>query len=69
MGIQTMMERKRVFIIGDIHGCLDMLRRLMDRIDWRPEEDGLIFIGDYIDRGEDSKGVIDYILEISNRFP
>ena len=64
-----MMERKRVFIIGDIHGCLDMLRRLMDRIDWRPEDDGLIFIGDYIDRGEDSKGVIDYILEISNRFP
>jgi len=64
-----MMERKRVFIVGDIHGCLNMLRRLLDKIDWRPEEDGLILIGDYIDRGEDSKGVIDFILDISNRYP
>lgn len=69
MGIQTMMERKRVFVVGDIHGCLNMLKRLMDGIDWRPEEDGLIFIGDYIDRGEDSKGVIDYILDISRLSP
>lgn len=58
------MGSQRVFVIGDIHGCLGMLKRLMDKIDWRPEKDGLIFVGDYIDRGEDSKGVVDYILSL-----
>lgn len=59
------MEDERIFIIGDIHGCLGMLKRLMDKIDWRPDRDRLIFLGDYIDRGEDSRGVIDFILKIS----
>lgn len=63
------MESERLFIVGDIHGCLDPLKRMMDKIDWRPEEDGLIFLGDYIDRGVNSKGVVDYIIEISNSFP
>jgi len=59
------MDLERNFIIGDIHGCLEMLKRLMDRLDWHPDRDGLIFLGDYIDRGEDPKGVVDLILEIS----
>lgn len=59
------MDLERRFIIGDIHGCLEILERLMDEIDWHPDRDGLIFLGDYIDRGEDPKGVVDLILEIS----
>ncbi|MBW2169638.1 MAG: metallophosphoesterase, partial [Deltaproteobacteria bacterium] len=55
------MDSKRIFVIGDIHGCLDMLKRLMDKIAWQPEKDRLIFLGDYIDRGENSKGVVDYV--------
>jgi len=58
------MEDERIFIIGDIHGCLEMLKRLMDKIAWRPGKDRLIFLGDYIDRGKDSKGVVDYILAL-----
>ena len=56
-----MMEGERAFIIGDILGCLGMLNRLMDTIDWRPDRDRLIFLGDYIDRGPDSKGVVDFV--------
>jgi serine/threonine protein phosphatase 1 len=56
------MEEERIFIVGDIHGCLDTFRRLMDKIAWRPDRDGLIFLGDYIDRGPDPKGVVDHIL-------
>lgn len=63
-GFSDTMDDKRTLIIGDIHGCLEMLKALMDKIDWRPEKDGLIFLGDYIDRGADSKGVIDYIIEL-----
>lgn len=64
-----MMKSERVFIIGDIHGCLDMLKRLMDKIKWRPEKDRLIFLGDYLDRGKDPRGVVDFILEISKASP
>ena len=64
-----MIENEKVFIIGDIHGCLGMQKRLMDKIDWSPENDGLIFLGDYVDRGEDSKGVIDFIIKISDSSP
>ena len=61
------MTTKRTFIIGDIHGCLDMLKKLMDKIAWSPDNDRLIFLGDYIDRGENPKGVVDYILDLTGR--
>jgi len=63
------MERKKTFIIGDIHGCLDMLKRLLDKIPWRPGQDALIFIGDCIDRGSNSKGVVDCILDLIRDYP
>ena len=58
------MNSERVFVIGDIHGCLEMLNRLMDKIAWRADKDRVIFLGDYIDRGENPKGVVDYILAL-----
>lgn len=58
------MEKKKIFIIGDIHGCLDALKRLMDKIPWRPDRDRLIFLGDFIDRGKNSKDVVDYVLAL-----
>lgn len=60
-----MIRRKRTFIISDIHGCLKMLTRLMKKIQWRPDSDRLIFLGDYVDRGKDSRGVIEYLIRIS----
>lgn len=60
------MPNTRTLIIGDIHGCLDMLKRLMDKLSWQPDSERLIFLGDYIDRGDDSKGVVDYILSLKN---
>ena len=64
-----MKNADRIFIIGDIHGCLDPLTRMLDRIKWRPERDGLIFLGDYVDRGENSKGVIDLVMKIARLSP
>jgi len=55
---------ERIFVIGDIHGCLDKLELLWEKIDPRPGLDQLIFLGDYIDRGDDSSGVLDYLLEL-----
>jgi len=41
-----------------------MLERLIERIPWRPHIDRLVFVGDYIDRGPDSRGVIEIILRL-----
>ncbi len=49
--------------IGDIHGCRTALERLLDELSPQPT-DQLIFVGDYIDRGPDSKGVIDRLLTL-----
>ncbi|MDY6969554.1 MAG: metallophosphoesterase family protein [Spirochaetota bacterium] len=54
------------YIIGDIHGCLDNLVNLFNIIRKEVNKDDiLIFLGDYIDRGEYSYGVIEYLLSIS----
>ncbi|WP_020084638.1 metallophosphoesterase family protein [Hyphomicrobium zavarzinii] len=57
-------EGLRVYAIGDIHGCAHLLDRLHDQIEMdlqsRPPADvRLIYLGDYIDRGPDSAGVLE----------
>lgn len=49
--------------IGDIHGCARTMEALLARLQPTPE-DHLVFVGDYIDRGPDSKGVIDRLLAL-----
>ncbi|MGJ8672591.1 metallophosphoesterase family protein [Rubritalea sp.] len=50
-------------IIGDIHGCLSQLKSLLDFA--QPSSDQtIVTLGDYIDRGEDSKGVLDFLIEL-----
>ncbi len=55
-----------IFAVGDIHGCVDELRRLLDELPITPEAT-VLFLGDYIDRGPNGRGVIDTILELSER--
>ncbi len=54
-------------IVGDIHGHLDSLRRLIDAAAVSATE--FVFLGDYINRGPDSSGVIDYLLELAASTP
>ena len=50
-------------LLGDIHGCSAALETLLAAI--QPERsDKLILLGDYIDRGPDSRGAIDILLEL-----
>ncbi|MBF0447375.1 MAG: serine/threonine protein phosphatase [Magnetococcales bacterium] len=61
----------RLYVIGDIHGRLDLLINIQAQIegeleDLPPEvERRIIYLGDYIDRGPDSRGVIDRLLSHS----
>ena len=56
------MERR--IAIGDIHGCCKSLKGLLEKKIRITKKDQIIFIGDYIDRGPDSKGVLDYLLAL-----
>lgn len=56
----------RLIAIGDMHGCSDALRALVGAIAPEPE-DRIVTLGDYIDRGPDSRGVIDGLLALSRR--
>ncbi len=51
---------RHMFAVGDIHGCLGKLRELMDRLPV-DDQDTVVFLGDYINRGPDSRGVLDYL--------
>ncbi|MEZ5940408.1 MAG: metallophosphoesterase family protein [Planctomycetaceae bacterium] len=52
----------RTLAIGDIHGCLRSLERLAEFVPFEPD-DQIVTLGDYVDRGPDSKGVVDWVIE------
>jgi len=53
----------RTLVIGDIHGCLVALKTLLAELDIQ-KEDTLILLGDYVDRGPDSAGVIERLIQL-----
>jgi len=63
-----MSKRKgRTLAIGDIHGCLGALKTLEKSVGFR-SADTIIALGDYIDRGSDSKGVLDWMIEKKDKY-
>jgi serine/threonine protein phosphatase 1 len=63
-------ERVRIYAVGDVHGRADLLRQLFSRIDRdlkaHPAKEAIhVFLGDYIDRGKDSAGVLDLLIDRS----
>jgi serine/threonine protein phosphatase 1 len=57
----------RRFAIGDVHGCLKTFTRLVEDGIKLTRNDTLYAVGDFIDRGPDSKGVLDYIAELMKK--
>lgn len=69
--VQSKIER--IYAVGDIHGRLDCLRSIHGQIRRDLAEAGgghclVVYLGDYIDRGPDSKGVIDELLLAGEEF-
>lgn len=60
----------RTIAIGDIHGCYDELKQLIDDLKkdgyYDPAADKLVFLGDYVDRGDKSREVVKYIREMQS---
>lgn len=57
-----------IYAIGDIHGHLGKLHRLLQKVD-PGLEDRLIFLGDYVDRGPDSADVIEFLIRLKEQRP
>ena len=59
----------KIFAIGDIHGCLDKLKTLLGMIQINWDRDLMVFLGDYVDRGPNSRGVIELLLDLKKKHP
>jgi serine/threonine protein phosphatase 1 len=67
-------DNRRIYAIGDVHGCIDLVRQvqadILADLKNRPHPDPLIlFVGDYTDRGPDSLGVIDHLMSMQTSGP
>src|SRR6266498_127909 len=61
------MTRSRYIIIGDVHGCLTELQALLCRIVPKPD-DTLVFLGDLVDKGPESPGVVRWVRHLSTLY-
>ena len=55
---------KRILAISDIHGCYDEFCMLLDKMKYNPAFDQLILLGDYVNRGKDSRKVIQKVISL-----
>jgi serine/threonine protein phosphatase 1 len=59
----------RTFAIGDIHGDLDALEKLLSNLPPLDKDDTLVFVGDYIDRGPKSAEVVEFLRAMPGQTP
>ena len=55
------------FIIGDVHGCVHTLEKILTH--WEPRDQKLVFVGDFIDRGDYSGRVLKLLWELQKSHP
>jgi serine/threonine protein phosphatase 1 len=67
--MRDMEEVARTLVVGDIHGKLALFNQLLDEMQYRPERDRLVLIGDLVDRGENSRGVVERAIELQSAAP
>lgn len=63
----------KLFAIGDVHGhwqeLYGLMTRLINNASLRPERDTVVFLGDLVDGGPDTRRVVEWCMEMSTRYP
>lgn len=61
-----MSEVRKLYAIGDVHGCFDALMKVLEQIGVDKGDDyaTIVFLGDYVDRGPDSQRVVDTLIKL-----
>ena len=62
------MSQGNTYIIGDIQGCYDGLRRVLDKARFDPNADSLFAVGDLVARGEDSLSTLRFLKSLGDSF-
>jgi serine/threonine protein phosphatase 1 len=67
----TMGTSPRTYAVGDVHGRLDLLRAAIETISDHVGDRTfrVVFLGDYVDRGPDSRGVVEHLIELQREWP
>lgn len=60
----SLIEKQRVFVVGDIHGCLDDFNNLVTKLNFNSATDQLILAGDLTSKGPNSAGVLSRAREL-----
>jgi serine/threonine protein phosphatase 1 len=63
------MTSESTYVIGDIHGRLNLLDQLLRDIPWSPARDKIVFLGDLIDRGPEAPGVVSRLIDLKAKNP
>jgi bis(5'-nucleosyl)-tetraphosphatase (symmetrical) len=63
--VPTSHNGRRLIVVGDIHGMSSCLSQLLDEVSFDPATDHLVATGDMINKGPDSAGVIDKLMELN----
>jgi len=62
------MNYRHTYVVGDIQGCYNGLRRLLDKAEFSPDLDKLYAVGDLVARGEDSLSTLRFLKSLGNNF-
>ena len=62
------MSQGNTYVIGDIQGCYDGLRRALDKVKFDEENDTLLAVGDLVARGEDSLSTLRFLKSLGSQF-
>lgn len=57
----------RVLAVSDVHGAPELLRRVLDKLDYRPGQDALVLVGDVTEKGPDSLGALRLAMELAKK--
>ncbi|MHB0943432.1 metallophosphoesterase family protein [Paenibacillus sp. ALE1] len=63
-------RRKKIkqLVISDMHGCYEEFNKLLKKVKYEPEQDKLILLGDYVDRGQKSRQMVEQVMQLCNEW-